>query len=224
MTAILQVVQPDKYGVWNGTSARALKSLGVWPTFDNKDGFGGRYVKVNEVLLRLAADLGLDLWTLDGAWWGLEDFGGEIPPFRDKIPPENDGQDLGVGDREQQRYDPAPASFGLERHLQDFLVDNWGKTPTLKDWSILEEDGDTTGVEYNAGKAGKIDLLARNVEKRKWLVVELKKGQTSDETVGQVLRYMGWVEENLAKGEEVVEGIIIAEAADEKLRLALRNT
>lgn len=206
LTAILQVMYPDKYGVWNMTSESAMKSLNIWPTFDRKESFGQRYLKMNETLLSLASQLQTDLWTLDSLWWRVRrgDSGDGGPP-----PPED--------------MDEGKTAFGLERHLQDFLQDNWEKTPLGKDWSLYEEEGEVVGVEYLTGQIGQIDLLARNDEKRKWLVVELKRNQSSDQTVGQVLRYMGWVEENLANGESV-EGLIISRVADERLRLALKNT
>jgi restriction system protein len=62
-----------------------------------------------------------------------------------------------------------------------------------------------------------------HVGKHKWLVVELKKHQGSDQVVGQILKYMGWVEENLAAKGDLVEGIIITSSADERVRLALKN-
>ena len=58
----------------------------------------------------------------------------------------------------------------------------------------------------------------------KWLVIELKRDQPSDKTIGQVLRYMGWVEEHLAGPGETVEGLVIAREQDERLRYALRHT
>jgi len=52
-------------------------------------------------------------------------------------------------------------------------------------------------------------------------VIELKRNQTSDDTVGQVLRYMGWVQHKLASPGERVEGLIIARSPDLKLHYAL---
>lgn len=40
--------------------------------------------------------------------------------------------------------------------------------------------------------------------------------------VGQVLRYMGWVKENLAKEKDNVKGLIICKEADEKLSYSLK--
>jgi len=38
----------------------------------------------------------------------------------------------------------------------------------------------------------------------RWLVVEHKRNQTSDQTVGQLLRYIGWVKRHLAEDGDVV--------------------
>jgi len=54
-------------------------------------------------------------------------------------------------------------------------------------------------------------------------VVELKRGQTSDATVGRVLRYMSWVEENVAEKHQKVEGIIITREIDDALRYPVKN-
>ena len=50
--------------------------------------------------------------------------------------------------------------------------------------------------------------------------IELKKGLTSDKVVGQTLRYIGWVKENLAKHRNV-SSVIIAKEFDEKTRYSL---
>jgi hypothetical protein len=50
----------------------------------------------------------------------------------------------------------------------------------------------------------------------------LKKGQTSDDTVGQIARYMGWVKKRLANGRDV-RGIIIAGLNDRRLQYALES-
>lgn len=72
LSAILLVAYPEKYGVWNGTSEKALTSLGLWPTFPRGATIGERYAEVNQVLLDLARKLEIDLWTLDALWWGMD--------------------------------------------------------------------------------------------------------------------------------------------------------
>ena len=68
---------------------------------------------------------------------------------------------------------------------------------------------------------GTIDILAQSKDKTKLLVVELKRGRASDVVVGQTLRYMGYVQTELADGGQTVEGAIIALEDDKKLRMAL---
>ncbi|WP_306110416.1 MULTISPECIES: hypothetical protein [Roseovarius] len=75
LSAILLVTYPEKYGVWNGTSEKALRFLGLWPAFKRGTTTGERYVAVNEVLHDLARKLDIDLWTLDALWWGVKDEG-----------------------------------------------------------------------------------------------------------------------------------------------------
>jgi hypothetical protein len=70
-TPILQVVYPDRYGVWNGTSEGGLKKLNLLPEFHTWEDFAGRYAKVNHVLLALSERLKIDLWHLDVLWWYL---------------------------------------------------------------------------------------------------------------------------------------------------------
>ncbi len=52
-------------------------------------------------------------------------------------------------------------------------------------------------------------------------MVELKKGRVSDSVVGQIQRYMGYVQEELAESGQVVKGVIIALEDDLRIRRAL---
>jgi RecB family endonuclease NucS len=83
----------------------------------------------------------------------------------------------------------------------------------------VEDNDPETAYEYPTD-VGDIDLLAKHRTQPRWLVVELKRGQTSDDTVGQILRYIGWIRKHLAKPKESVEGLIIARSVDDNLRYA----
>jgi len=84
-------------------------------------------------------------------------------------------------------------SFAMERQLHEFLWENWDQTELGQEWVRYTETGDErAGYEHVCG-VGRIDILARHRRDGRWLVVELKRGQSNDETVGQVLRYIGWV-------------------------------
>lgn len=76
--------------------------------------------------------------------------------------------------------------------------------------------------KYNTGEVGEIDLLLKN-DKNTIIIIELKRKGT-DDTVGQILRYVGWVEENLKKDGEKVYGVIIAQEIDKQLHYAIKAT
>ena len=115
-----------------------------------------------------------------------------------------------------------PATFAMEQHLEAFLVANWDQTLLAKGFTIFEEDGEPVGQQY-ATDAGPIDVLAISRDKKRLLVVELKRGRASDVVVGQVLRYMGYIKEEIAEPDQTVEGVIIAHEDDQKLRWALAS-
>jgi hypothetical protein len=98
-----------------------------------------------------------------------------------------------------------------EKHLEDFVVQQLHEIePGL---SLLQRQLSTP--------AGRLDLLCRDVQGN-YVVVELKKTQGTDQVVGQILRYMGWVREE--HPENNVRGIIIVGKKDDALRYALGAT
>lgn len=113
-----------------------------------------------------------------------------------------------------------PVAFAMEKHLEDFLVRNWAQTELAQDFKIYEEDGELVGQQYGTD-AGPIDILAVSKDGQRLLVVELKRGRASDVVVGQILRYMGYVKEQIAEPHQTVEGAIIALDDDQKLRWAI---
>lgn len=119
--------------------------------------------------------------------------------------------------------DPAiedAATFALEKHLEDFLVQNWGATELGREYDIYVVDGEKVGQQFPSD-TGPIDILAMSKNGKTLLVVELKRGRASDIVVGQIQRYMGYVQEELAEDEQTVRGCIIALEDDLRLRRAL---
>jgi len=112
-----------------------------------------------------------------------------------------------------------PLEFVLEEHLEDFLVKNWAQTELGGEYDIYAED-DQKGQQYPTD-TGPLDILAVSKDKKKLLVVELKKGRASDVVVGQTLRYMSYVQDILAEKDQTVHGIIIALKDDQRIRRAL---
>jgi len=217
ISAILIVAHPDTCGVYNNKSVDGLKKIGKYPGAENPNfealTTGKRYEQVNHVLNELGANYGIGLWALD---WVLGTLGtpGEAEPA---LPtPE------GSAPREEAiSNEVSGARFRWEEQLEDYLVENWDTTNLASSLDILTDDeGDISGQQYRTD-VGPIDILCKNKDGSGYTVVELKRGQTGDDTVGQVARYMGWVKKKLAKSGEVVRGLIICRDADEKLMTAL---
>ena len=113
-----------------------------------------------------------------------------------------------------------PAVFALEKHLEEFLVANWEATELSDTFNIYAEDNETSGQQYQTD-TGPIDILAVSKDRKTILVIELKKARASDAVVGQVLRYMGYVKDELAEPDQEVRGLVIALDDDQRLRRAL---
>lgn len=114
------------------------------------------------------------------------------------------------------------SEFVMEKYLEEFIVSNFDKIFKGR-WNICkDEDGKNIGQQYDTD-IGRIDILAEEPESGSFVVIELKKGKSSDEVVGQILRYMGWVEEILCKPGQRVKGRIICQKSDEKLKYALKK-
>lgn len=115
-----------------------------------------------------------------------------------------------------------PNAFVLEKYLEDFIVSNFemifkGK---LKIYGDLEG---ADGQQYTTD-IGPIDILAVEPESNTFVVIELKKGRPSDQVIGQILRYMGWVKKNLCTSGQAVRGLVICRDPDPKLSYALELT
>ena len=211
-TPILLMVYPEKYGVYNSKSEEGLRKLGLLPDFRGKS-FAEKYIRVNRILNELASEYEITLWQLDEIIGCLA--GDPLISVT--------GEKIGIiSSEDEEKKLESYEDFGLESHLEDFLVENWEKLELGKKYSILEEDGDIVGQQYSI-PIGIIDILTKSKNDKEWLVIELKKGKSSDRVVGQILRYIGWVKENMAKQHEKVEGLIVIREKDEKLDYALKT-
>ncbi len=113
-------------------------------------------------------------------------------------------------------------AFALEKHLEDFIVENFDSIFQREMRIFIDENGNE-GQQY-ATEIGPIDILAFDPRSNSFVVIELKKGRPADKVVGQILRYMGWVKENLCKNGQSVRGLVICREPDQKLRYALAMT
>jgi RecB family endonuclease NucS len=111
--------------------------------------------------------------------------------------------------------------FALESHLRDYLAKNLRTTIINNGPLSLYNEENRDGVEYQTD-VGPIDILATD-QNENFVVLELKLGRGADAALGQILRYMGWVEKHLANGK-AVRGIIIASEIPKKLKYAITQT
>lgn len=213
ITPILLVVYPTKYGVWNSRSENALRKLNLFPSFSPQDSFVSKYLKVNDVILDLSQKYNVTLWQLDGVLGEISGSGPfEAAPTEEEKVAEEVRREHGVED---------VTNFGMESHLEDFLIANWSKTIFGKGYELIYNEGDLISQQYQTG-VGPIDILAKSKNGEEYLVIELKKGRTSDAVVGQLLRYIAWVRENVANGK-AVKGAVVVLDVDDKLKYALKE-
>ncbi len=96
-----------------------------------------------------------------------------------------------------------------EQNLEDFVVQDLNKIET--GLCLVERQLHTP--------AGRLDLLCQDALGN-YVVVELKKTKGTDQVIGQILRYMGWV--TGAYPLKNVRGIVIVGKIDDALRYAIK--
>jgi len=113
------------------------------------------------------------------------------------------------------------SEFVFEEHLEEFMIKNWELTPFAAEYDIYRnEKGELTGQQFSAFGRDRIDILAISKDKKTLLVIELKKGKGTDQVLGQVLRYMGYVN-TVKEDNQTVKGLIVAHEDDPRIRHAL---
>jgi hypothetical protein len=155
-------------------------------------------------------------YQVDRSRYRLYDPSNDPAPIHD--PTDLPGGATGTGREEEEEDDEfvvAPSEFAYESDLRDFLARNLG---TIEPGLRLYEDEGITGVEFPVGGRF-VDILAVDVG-GDLVVVELKVSRGYDRVVGQLLRYMGWLERNHAEPTQKVRGVIIAREITEDLKLA----
>jgi restriction system protein len=108
-----------------------------------------------------------------------------------------------------------PNAFVLEKYLEDFIVTNFATI--FKDELRIYQDADGNDGQQYGTDIGPIDILAQTRSGDSFVIIELKKGRPSDQVVGQVLRYMGWVKKNLCSDGQALKGLVICRDPDPKL-------
>lgn len=153
------------------------------------------------------------LYQIDGRHFRLYDSATDPLPLHSK-------GDLATAAIDQPQLDEpreaeTPSEFAYESDLRDFLAKNlFVIEPGLQ---LYQEEG-ITGVEFPVGGRF-VDILAVDAEKR-LVVIELKVSRGYDRVVGQLLRYMAWIQTNQAEPGQAVRGIIAAREISDDLKLA----
>jgi endonuclease len=118
-------------------------------------------------------------------------------------------------EKEVDRVIAEASQFAYEHDLRDYLARNLHLIePGL---TLYSEEG-VTGVEFPVGGRF-VDILAVD-RVGNYVVIELKVSKGYDRVVGQLLRYMSWIEKHHANPSEGVRGVIVAKEISEDLRLA----
>jgi hypothetical protein len=95
------------------------------------------------------------------------------------------------------RVDPSPDNFEM----------------IFKGKLQIYEDADEADGQQYATDIGPIDILALERDSGSFVVIELKKGRPSDQVVGQILRYMGWVKRKLCKDGQAWSAAILTQSS-----------
>lgn len=132
-------------------------------------------------------------------------------------------EEISENEDDQGNVNISPENYEivLEKYLQEFIVSNFA-TIFKGNLEIYRDPDDGTIGQQLKTEAGILDILAVDKLDNAYVVIELKKGKTSDVVIGQTLRYMGWVKDNLCLAGEDVRGLIIAKDQDQNLAFALK--
>lgn len=147
------------------------------------------------------------------AWYKSKIKRGEIhvPGFdiADEVVVDNDS------DNENEIFETIDASLSLEKDLHSFLA---ARVSEIEDDLVLAENG----VEYRTD-AGRIDILANDAQ-GKPIVIELKAGKAKDNSLGQLLGYMGCIASNSTTPQnKEIRGILVASDFEQRVVYAAKG-
>ncbi len=151
------------------------------------------------------------LFKIDGSHFRLYEPGKDPLPITKENPKP-------VGSSAPLPREEDSSEVAYEHDLRDYLARNLHLIePGLK----LYEDEGITGVEFPAGNRY-IDILATD-RGGNYVIVELKVSKGYDRVVGQLLRYMTWIEQHQSDPGQTVRGVIVAKEISQDLRLACKR-
>ncbi|WP_083585901.1 endonuclease NucS domain-containing protein [Chelatococcus daeguensis] len=125
---------------------------------------------------------------------------------------------LGSSDLGEDADADAAPFFSLEYQLRDFIASNLNTISVDgRRLRLYVDPSGRDGIEFPSA-VGPIDILAVD-ESESFFVFELKRANSPDRAIGQLARYMGWVQQTIGKEREVF-GVIVARSISENLRYA----
>jgi len=193
-------------------------------TFDAMS-IGGRILATNRIWLEALKGMGVtgNARTLSVFcyWEGMRNLWKDMasepllnsPPREDTVSDAVEGEAPPTGEDKNLFY--------IESQLEDFLIQNWENTDLGKKYDLLKENDELVSQQYRTD-IGIIDILAKDKKDGRYVIIELKRNQTSDATIGQLTRYMGWIEENKSDGQPT-RGVIIAGEYDSRIYYAVKK-
>lgn len=151
-------------------------------------------------------------YQIDSSHFRLYDVDSDPHPIYEKTQAEK----INITQSEELEEEQSQSTeFAYERDLRNFLSKNLS---IIESGLRLYEDEGISGIEFPVGGRF-IDILA--VDKHNnFVVIELKVSKGYDRVIGQLLRYIGWIEVYQAEPNQKVRGIIIAREISPDLRLA----
>lgn len=135
------------------------------------------------------------------------------PIYKGQLPTSKD--DDTESSTEETTAEEKASEFAYEKDLQSFLSKN---LQLIEHGLRLYEEEGITGIEYPAGGRF-IDILAVD-KNNNYVVIELKVSRGYDRVIGQLLRYMAWIEKHQMDSGQSVRGVIIAKEITDDLTLA----
>jgi len=212
-SGFLMDLNNEKYCIWNNKTEMGFNVLGIETPYISNDTYGTRYVKVLDQLKRIKDDIGAglnyDYDSIDSfLHWVSAEEEGKIAVK--KLIGEETLTETGI-------VIEAPE----EKFVQKLIERNFDNIFSYHNLKLYDNDPDQNGFQYNT-KVGRIDFLCIDKNTDDIVVIELKTGKVTEGAIGQVMKYMGFIQEEILSEGHKVRGILLGEDLDDKARYALK--
>ncbi len=130
-----------------------------------------------------------------------------------------------IESKQRIRYRSISTRFPREQWLESMIEEMIQKgLPVLgRKLRMYDHPDAGYGRQFAIPGVGLIDLLVEEMETSDLVVIELKRGRSDDQVIGQASTYMTWVRENLAQRHQQVRGIVCVHDASDRLQLSAKN-